>query len=143
MTISEQQKLAAELTAMAPITDWSVVPELVEMQVELPPTGVIDKPRILDFQQAADLYKQLDAEIEQRNKLKERLKEAMQAAMMVSGKDKVRVGDWVPTMVTKEGTKKIVAEKLLANGVDPMVIAASTEVGKGSTYLMIRAAKDK
>jgi len=68
------------------------------------------------------------------------LKLVLQAALMVSGQKKVKAGDHFCQMVEKAGSRKIVAEKLLSKGVSAQIIAESTEISKGSTYMQIRAA---
>jgi len=146
MTIAEQKKLTAEMEQQfqqQTIPEWTEIEELTEIKIDVPKMHAEDRARKLSFLKSVELYKQLDAEIEEREKLKKILKEQLQAAMIVSGKDKVRCGDYMPTMVNKAGTKKIVPELLLAQGVDAMVIAKATEVGKSSTYLMINPIKDK
>jgi len=144
MTPSETQKLANEIAQAAPIPEWDQIDELVEMRHHVTTTTKVKGSfeRTLTFAQTVELYKALDAEVKSRETQMKELKEAVQAAVLVSGKDKVKCGDYRVTMVTKQGSKKIVAEKLLAAGVDALVIAKATEIGKSSQYVDIRREKE-
>jgi len=140
MTPTETQKLAQEIKSNAtPTPVWSNVEELVDMRH---PITIDGRKRQLTFAKAVELYKALDAEIEQKEAIKRELKKAIEAAMLMSGEQQVACEDYKVTMITKSGTKKIVPEKLLELGVDAMVIAKATEVGKETTYAQITKNKE-
>lgn len=144
MNRTETAKLAAELAEQSqPVPDWSTVDELATVQYEIPNPRPESAPIRLNYGQCVDLYKTLDREVKERQVRMEELRGTLQAALMVSGQKKVKAGDHVCQMVEKAGSRKISAEKLLAHGVSAQTIAESTEVGKGSTYLQIRAAGEK
>jgi hypothetical protein len=137
---TELAKLTKEIAELNPaVPDWHDVDELAAVAYEIPNPKPESKPIRLDYGQCVDLYKALDKEIKERQARMEPLKDLLQAALMVSGKKKVKAGDHFCQMVEKAGSRKIVAEKLLAKGVSAQVIAESTEIGRGSTYLQIRA----
>jgi hypothetical protein len=141
MTRTEIAKLTNELENLnQPVPDWSTVDELAAVAYEIPNPKPESAPIRLDYGQCVDLYKALDKEIKERQARMDDLKLVLQAALMVSGQKKVKAGDHFCQMIEKAGSRKIVAEKLLAKGVSAQVIAESTEVGKGSTYLQIRSA---
>jgi hypothetical protein len=142
---AETAKLAAEIEQLQPVPDWATVDELTAVMCEEPNPRPESAPIKRNFGQCVERYGELDAEIKRCQAEQGRLKEAMQAGVMISGLKKVRAGDQICQMIEKAGSRKIVAEKLLANGVSAEVIAKSTEVSKGSTYMTIRkaAAEDK
>ena len=141
MAPTEIAKLANELENLnQPVLDWSIVAELAAVAYEIPNPKPESKPIHLNYGQCVDLYKALDKEIKERQARMDELKQVLQAALMVSGQKKVKAGDHFCQMIEKAGSRKIVAEKLLAKGVSAQIIAESTEVGKGSTYLQIRSA---
>ena len=145
MTPTELAKLTKEIEQLqtGPVPDWNDVAELGEVQYEIPNPKPESKPIHLNYGQCVDLYKALDKEVKDRQAKMEELRLVLQAALMVSGQKKVKAGDHFCQIVEKAGSKKVVVEKLLANGVSAEVIAKSTEIGKGSTYLQIRAAGEK
>lgn len=139
MTVLAQQ--TNELNQAVP--DWSTVDELAAVAYEIPNPKPESKPIKLDYGQCVDMIADIDAKIEALQRQKEPVRAAIQAALMVSGQKKVKAGGHVCQMIEKAGSKKIVAEKLLARGVSAQTIAESTEVGKGSTYMQIRPVEDK
>jgi len=143
MTTSEVTKLANEIAQAAPVPDWSDVDELAEMRHHVTShTLKGDFEHVLNFSQTVALYKELDAEVKSRETQMKALKEAIQAAVMVSGHDKVRCGDYRLNLITKKGSERISRELLLGLGVEPIVIAKATEIGKASQYIDIRKDKD-
>ena len=141
MTPTELAKLTKEISELNPaVPDWSAVDELAAVAYEMPNPRPESAPIRLDYGQCVDLYKTLDREIKERQTRMDELKLVLQAALMVSGQKKVKAGDHFCQMVEKAGSRKIVAEKLLAHGVSAQTIAESTEISKGSTYMQIRAA---
>jgi hypothetical protein len=138
-TQEQQAQLAAEMNA-AIVPDWQSVLELIEYRGEV---TVGSKKRTLTFGEIVTQYKDLDAQIEALETRKKDFKASIQAAVLMSGREKVSAEGYRMTMIKKAGTKKIVPEKLLKHGVSAEVIAACTEIGKGSEYLDIRAEKSK
>jgi hypothetical protein len=134
-------KLAAEIAANAPTPEWDSVPELKRWKEPIALKG--GEKKTLTFDQLVTKYKDIDAEIKYREGIKDTIKTAIEAAMLLSEQEKVSCEGYGVSLVTREGSKKIVAEKLLANGVSPDVIAKSIEVGKSSTYVSIRPEKEK
>lgn len=143
MTPTETAKLTAELEQLQPVPDWSTVDELAAVVYEIPNPRPESAPIKLNYGECVEAYKALDHEIKERQAKQEKLRETLQAALMVSGQKKVKAGDYVCQMIEKAGSKKIVAEKLLAKGVQASVIAECTEIGKGSTFMMIRSVGEK
>lgn len=141
---TELAKLTKEISELNPaVPDWSTVDELAAVAYEIPNPKPESKPIKLDYGQCVDMIADIDAKIEALQKQKEPVRLAVQAALMVSGQKKVKAGGHVCQMIEKSGSRKIVAEKLLARGVSAQVIAESTEVGKGSTYMQIRPVEEK
>ena len=139
MTPTELAKLTKEIAELNPaVPDWSTVDELAAVAYEIPNPKPESKPIKLDYGQCVAMVADIDAKIEALQKQKEPVRAAIQAALMVSGKKKVKAGSHVCQMIEKAGSRKIVAEKLLAKGVSAQIIAESTEVGKASLYLQIR-----
>ena len=68
---------------------------------------------------------------------------AIEAAMLMSEQEKIVCEGYGVSLVTREGNRKIVAERLLENGVGADVIAKCTEIGKSSTYVSIKTLKEK
>jgi hypothetical protein len=147
MTQAETAKLTAEMEHLqlgddaAP--DWTTLPDLLEMQYELDNPLPEAAPIRMNYGQCVVMYKALDKEIKEREVRMKDIKTHLQAALMVSGTKKVRAGEYAVQLIDKAGARKIVAEKLMARGVTPQVIAESTEIGKGSQYLDIRSAGEK
>jgi hypothetical protein len=136
---SAQTKLAAEIAANAPTPEWDSIPELKKWKETIALKG--GEKKSMSFDQLVVKYKDIDAEIKYREGIKDAIKTALEAAMLMSEQEKVTCEGYGVSLVTREGNKKIVAEKLLANGVSPDVIAKSIEVGKSSTYVSIRPEK--
>lgn len=140
----EAEKLTQELNNLKN-PEWTTVKELVPMRYEVPVEGDHGgRTVILDFAQSVELYKKLDDSVKSTQAKMKDLHDAIQAAQLVSGEERVQVrGEYQCTIIHKAGSKKISPEKLLSNGVSPQVIAASTEVGKSSDYLSITRMKEK
>lgn len=134
-------KLAQELEANKPAPDWASVPELKKWKQKVTVKG---KEVSMTFDEMVTAYKDIDAEIKFRDKSKVELKAAIEAAVMVSGEDRVECEGYHVIKIEKAGARKIDSQKLLELGVDAMTIVKATVVGKGSVYVDIRlAAKDK
>lgn len=139
MTPTELAKLTQEIAELDPaVPDWSTVDELAAVAYEIPNPKPESKPIKLDYGQCVAMVADIDAKIKELEKQKEPLRQTIQAALMLSGKKKVIASGQVCQMIEKAGSRKIVAEKLLAKGVSAQIIAESTEVGKGSLYMQIR-----
>ena len=154
MTPTEQRRadIAAEITqsVAAEAVEWALVPELVEYTTAIPTPqysaehdGVILADRGYTFDALVDEHASIKAEIEKLDARTKTLREAIQAGLMLAGKDKVLCHGQRAALVTKAGSKKIVPEKLVKLGVSPEVIAEATVIGAPSTYLEVRAVKGK
>lgn len=135
-----QTKLAAEIAANAPTPEWDSIPELRKWKESITLKG--GEKKTLTFDQLVTRYKDIDAEIKYRESIKDEIKTALEAAMLVSEQEKVLCEGYGVSLVTREGSKKISPEKLLAAGVGADTIAKCVEVGKSSTYVSIKALKD-
>ena len=144
MTQTEMAKLAKEIAAQgaAQPVPWTDVPELAEMRHQLSLALSRGKERKLTFGETVELYKTLDAEQKKLEAHMKDLKEAITAAVLVSGCERVMVGDWPVTKVHRDGSRTVKPELLLSHGVAPDVIAACTVVGKSSDFVTIGKAKD-
>jgi hypothetical protein len=138
MTQAEIKKIAADYENAKPVPVWSDLDDLTDTRVEVVVEG---KKKSLNFEKAVELYKELDGKVEVLEKLKKEIKDGLQPALLVAGVEKVMAAGRPVTLVTKKGSKKIVVEKLMEQGVSPIVIAKATEIGKDSQYLMIGKAK--
>jgi hypothetical protein len=140
MNRAQMATLANEIERARPTPEWETVAELKKFKQ---PVELKDgSKKVLKFDELVVAYKTLDAEIKFREAKKSLIKEALETAMLVSGEEKVMAEGYRVSLITKQGAKKISAEKLLGAGVSAMVIAASTEQGKESTYVDIRKAKE-
>lgn len=128
-------KLAAEIQAAAPVPEWDTVDELKSWRE---PIKQIDgKERKMSFAAMVALDLDLKAEQEFRQRVRDQIKTALEAAMLYADTDKVVCEGYPVNLVTRKGSRKIVPEKLLENGVSAQIIAASTEVGAESRYVQI------
>jgi hypothetical protein len=140
MNRAQMATLASEIEQSRPIPEWDAVPELKRFKQEI--AGKDGSKKKLTFDALVVAYKSLDQEIKFREGKKAELKESIEAAMLVCGEEKVLAEGYRIALITKQGSKKISAEKLLTNGVSADVIAKSMDVGKESTYVDIRRAKE-
>lgn len=138
----EAEKLTQEL-ANIKTPDWKNVDELKEMNYVVESEVPGKRRQILNFEQSVLMIKTLEEEVKVRQTRIDDIHEAVQAALLLSGEKRVRVGDYVPQMVERKGNKKIVPEKLLAAGVSPQIIAEATEIGKSSTFMTIKKEEKK
>jgi len=154
MTTSERVKLAKEIEMQAASkpAEWDSVPELVEYRyipTDEEGEGRKKSPKGkkgddgFTFDDLMARFEKLDFEIKSRENERREIKEALQEAVMISGREKIACRGYRLAMITKAGSKKIVAEKLLNQGVSAQVIVAATEVGKPTSYLDIRAIGEK
>jgi hypothetical protein len=139
MTRAQLATLANEIEQSRPTPEWDSVPELRKFKQEI---ETKDGKKKLSFDSLVVSYKMIDSEIKFREGKKAALKEAIEAAMLMSDEKAVTAEGYRVSLVTKQGAKKISAEKLLSAGVSAMTIAAATECGKESTYVDIRKAKE-
>ena len=135
-----QAKLAAEIEASRPVPEWDTVPELRKWKEKIKVNG---KEKSMSFDEQVVKYKELGAEIEFRKKLQDDLKPMIQAALLMADVEKVNCEGYRVQIITKEGSKKIDAHKLMDLGVDADVIDAATVQGKGSSYVDIRPFKEE
>lgn len=147
MTQAEVSKLTAELEQLnqlsQPAPDWTGVDELIQFQYEIANPLPESAPIQLNYAQCVAMYKSLDRECKERKERMEDIRVNLQAALLLSGVKKVMAVGIPCQIVEKAGNKKISAAKLMAKGVSAQIIAESTEVGKGSNYLLIGAAKEE
>lgn len=132
--------LASEIEQSRPTPEWDSISELKRFRQEVSMKDGSKKK--FTFDQLVVRYKEISAEIDFREKLKAEVKEAVEAAILLSGEEKVLAEGYRVSLVHKAGSKKISAEKLLSAGVSAMTIAAATEQGRESTYVDIRKAKE-
>jgi hypothetical protein len=137
---SQQAKLASEIEANRPTPEWDSVSELKKWKHQMTIKG---EKKTLTFDQLVTKYKDLSAEIDFRKKIADEIKEAIEAAVLVSGEERVTCEGYAVTLVTRSGSRKIVPERLLELGVPASTIAAATEVGKESQYVSIKTAKEE
>jgi hypothetical protein len=147
MPLSEQAKLAAEYESSAnnAVTDWATVPELVDFEYALDThSDTVGKSvKVLHFDDLVAEYSRLKEEIEFRKEKQDELKAALEAAVLMGGKEKVSCGGYRLAIISKVGSKKIMPEKLIAQGVSVETIVNATVVSAGSQYLDCRRIKDK
>jgi hypothetical protein len=162
MELSESQKLAAEYqqSANSAVVDWATVPELSEYSYTPEPTSSFDSDsdsgstgtgtgkstkvaKVMYFDQLVEEYGRLGDEISFRESRQKELKDALTAAILMSGKEKVSCEGYKLGMVEKKGSKKILPELLISQGVTPDQIAKATTVSAASSYLDIRKYKEK
>ena len=136
---TQQAKLAAEILATQPTPDWDSVAELKKWRSTIELKG---EKKTLKFDDLVNKYKDVDAEISYREKIKDALKMEIQAAILVADIQKVSCEGYSVSLVERKGSRKIMPEKLLEAGVTAMQIAQATEIGPSSQYIQIRAAKD-
>ena len=136
----QQAKLAAEIEQSRPTPEWDSIPELKKWREKIRQKD--NRDRTMSFDELVVRYKELKAEMDFREAQLKPIKTALSAAMLVSGEEKVVCEGYNVTLVTKSGSRKISAEKLLAAGVKADTIAACTEIGDESQYVMIKAAKE-
>lgn len=139
MTRAQMAQLANEIEQSRPTPEWDSVPELKKFRQEI---GSDKNKKKMSFDQLVVAYKEISAEIEFRKTRQSEIKESIEAAMLIGGEEKVLAEGYRVALITKQGAKKISAEKLLSNGVDAETIAKSMEMGKESTYIDIRKAKE-
>ena len=137
-----QAKLAAEIQANLPAPEWDSVAELSpkkwKEEIELK-----DGKKRLTFGEMAELSIKLKSEIDYREKIQKEIKTHLMAGLLTADKEEVVYEGHAVQLVTRKGSRKIVPEKLLENGVSAAQIAAATEVGAESTFVQIgRPKKD-
>lgn len=142
MNRAQLAAIATEIQQSLPTKEWDAVPELKKFRQSIEVKSG-DK-RNMKFDELVVAYKTYDAEIKFRESKKSIIKEAIEAAMLVSGEEAVECEGYPVNLITKKGSRKISAERLLGAGVDADVIARCTEVGAELTYVQIgKAKKDK
>lgn len=118
-------RTAEVMADLGVVPEWSTIKELKQLHF-----GHLVEQRV-----------QLRDEIAFRDAKVKDLDEEIQAALAVSGVEKVQWESRPVQIVHKEGSSRIVAEKLIMLGVDADTIAQATEKGKPSQYLLVGKAK--
>lgn len=136
---AQMAKLAAEIESVRPVPEWDQVADLKKYRATV---KLKDGEKKLNFEQLIDKFTDIKSEIKYREALLAGIKESIETALAVSGEDAVTAIGYKVAVIRKQGSRKIVAEKLLAAGVSAMVIAGATEQGKEITYVDIRKAKE-
>jgi hypothetical protein len=127
--------LATEIEQSRPTPEWDSVPELKKFRTQIELKG--GEKKTLKFDDLVVLHKSLKAEVEFREIRLREIKEALETAMLLADEKQVVCEGYPVNYITKKGSRKIVAEKLLANGVSADIVAKSTEIGPDSCYVMI------
>ena len=141
MNRTQMATLATEIEQSLPAPEWDAVPELKKFKHEIVVKG---EKRKLTFDQMVVRCKEIDAEIKFREKLKADLKEGLEAAMLVADCDECQCEGYPVQRITKQGSRKISAERLLGAGVSADVIARCTEISPAVSYVQIgKPKKDK
>jgi hypothetical protein len=130
--------LVSEIEQSRPTPEWdSTDLKKFKTQIELK-TG---EKKTLRFDELVILHKTLKNEIDFRETRIREIKDALETAMLVADEKAVVCEGYPVSYITKKGSRKIVAEKLLSNGVSADVIARATEIGPDSNYVLIGKAK--
>jgi hypothetical protein len=119
--IKEQRKQVDALEKLGMVPEWKEVPELRQLHF-----GALVEKRTL-----------LKDEIKFRESKVKELDEEIQAALAVSGVEKVIWEDRPVQIVESKSASKVVPEKLLLLGVPADTIAQATEPGKPYSYLLV------
>jgi hypothetical protein len=134
MNRAQLATLATEIEQSRPTPEWDSVPELKKFKQELVIKG--EKKR-MSFDQIVVKYKELDGEVKFRKKLMDDLKESLEAAMLVADCEECMCEGYPVQRITKQGSRKISAERLLGAGVSADVVARCTEIGPEITYVQV------
>jgi len=127
--------LATEIEQSRPTPEWDSIGELKKFRTQIEIKG--GEKKTVKFDDLVVLYKTLKAEVEFReNRLKD-IREALETAMLLADEKQVVCEGYPVNYITKKGSRRIVAEKLLANGVSADTIAKSTEISADSSYVMV------
>jgi hypothetical protein len=132
---SQLATLAAEIEQSLPAPEWDSIPELKRFRHEI--VGKDGKKAKLSFDQMVVKYKELDAEIKFREKIKADLKDGLEAAMLIADCTECECEGYPVQRITKQGSRKISVERLLGAGVLADTIAQCTEIGPEVTYVQI------
>jgi uroporphyrinogen-III synthase len=116
--------------------------ETLEALGVVPEWNTYQDLRKLDFGELCEKRQRLADEIKFREEKKKELDEEITAALAVAGVEKCAWEGRNVQIVHKAGSRRIVAEKLLENGVPADVIADSTVEGNPSSYLLIGKPKE-
>jgi hypothetical protein len=128
-------RLALEIEANRPIPEWDSVPELKKWKETIALKN--GEKKNLDFHDLVMKSLDLKAEIEYREKIRKDIQTALEAAMLLADMESVICDNYPVNYVTRAGSRKIIPEKLLENGVPATVIAACTETSKDSHFVQI------
>jgi hypothetical protein len=131
---SAQAKLAADIAASVPAKEWDQVPEIKKFREEVELKG--GKKR-LSFGEMVNLSIDLKAEIEYRERIRKEIQTHIEAAMLLADETEVMWENYPVQLITRAGSRKIVPEKLLEQGVPADVIAKATVISAESTFAQI------
>jgi hypothetical protein len=136
---TQQAQLAKEITANRPIPEWDSISDLKRFKQSVTLKG---KDVTMNFEDLVVKYKDIDQEIKYRQEIMKTLKESIEAAVLISGEEKILCSGYRVARVVKRGARKIVPERLLELGISADTIAKATEEGAESAYIEIRKAKE-
>jgi hypothetical protein len=139
MTRAQTAALAEEIQQSLPTPEWDSVTELKKFRSPIELKG--GEKKNLKFDELVVLYRTIKSEIDFREKRLKEIKEAVTAAMDVSGEEHVLCEGHPVDVIVKSGSKKISAEKLLSKGVSAFTIAECTLVSDEIRYVQIGKAK--
>jgi len=136
LTKSQRTQLAAELAAAAPAPDWESVAELSPKKFR-EEVDLKDGKKRLNFGEMVELSLKLKSEIEYRERIRKDIQTHLAGGLLLADKTEVMYENYPVQYVTRSGSRKLSAEKLMANGVKPDTIAASYEIGEESSFVLI------
>ena len=131
---AQMAKLAAEIEQSMPSLEWDSNPVLKKFRATV---KLKDGEKKLSFEQMVDKFTDLRNEINFREGILDKLKEEMQTAMDVAGEESVMCIGYPVNVITKKGSRKVNAQKLVARGVSADLIAECTDVSEGSRYVQV------
>lgn len=132
---TQQAKLAQEIEANRPIPEWDTIPELKKWKEPITLKNGEKKP--MTFREMVEKSLDLKSEIEYREKIRKEIQITLEAGMLMAEQDSVMCEGYPVNYITRSGSRKIVAEKLLEHGVSAQVIAACTETSPESHFVQI------
>ena len=130
-----QAKLAAEIQANVPAKEWDQIPELRKWKEQITLKG--GEKKSLSFREMVEKSLDLKAEIEYREAIRKEIQTHLEAAMLIADQTTVVCEGYPVNLVTRAGSRKIVPEKLLEQGVTADVIARATVIGSESIFVQI------
>lgn len=142
MNRAQLATLANEIESARPVPEWDTVAELKKFTHSI--TAKDGAKKKLTFDQMVVAYKTYDAEVKFRTAKMADIKEGLEAAMLLADIDECQCEGYPVQRITKQGSRKISAERLLGAGVSSEVIARCTEIGPEVSYVQVgRPKKDR